>query len=149
MSLVIDLLNKFQDSRDPKKVKHPLPTVLFISICAIFCGAEGWEDITLWGEMHTDWLTKYVDISNGIPSYSTVRRIFMIVEPSCWGRLIHKTILHHHPDKKAEDHIPIDGKSLRGSSCKAKDIRAMQMVHAWSVENSIILGEVKTDSKSN
>lgn len=149
MSLVLDLLSQFSDSRDPEKVRHPLSSILFMSICAIFCGAEGWEDITMWGEMHRDWLSNYVDLSNGIPSYSTIRRIFIIVAPSCWGQLINKTIFHHHPNKKAEDHIPIDGKALRGSKCDSKEIRAMQIVHAWSVENSIVLGEIKTDSKSN
>lgn len=149
MSVVLETLENFSDPRDPKKVHHPLSTILFMSICAIFCGAEGWEDIVIWGETHKDWLSKYVDVSNGIPSYSTIRRTFMIVEPTCWGQLIQKTIFCHHFDKKAEDHVPIDGKSLRGSKCNAKDIRAMQIVHAWSVENGIILGEVKTDSKSN
>lgn len=149
MSVVLKTLEKFTDPRDPKKVHHPLSTILFMSICAIFCGAEGWEDIVIWGETHKEWLSKYVDVSNGIPSYSTIRRIFMIVEPTCFGQLIQKTIFSHHPDKKAEDQVPIDGKSLRGSQCNAKDIRAMQIVHAWSVENGVILGEVKTDSKSN
>lgn len=149
MSIILETLESFADPRDPKKIRHPLSTILFISICAIFCGAEGWEDIVIWGETHNGWLSKYVDVSNGIPSYSTVRRIFMIVAPTCWSQLIQKTLICHNPDKKAEDHVPIDGKSLRGSQCAAKDIRAMQIVHAWSVENGIILGEVKTDSKSN
>ena len=149
MSEVINLLSQFPDSRDQKKVIHPLATILFLSICAIFCGAEGWEDIPLWAELHRDWLSKYVDVSKGIPSFSTIRRVFMIVSPLCWGQLIQKTVLLHHPNKKIEDHVPIDGKSLRGSKCDAKDVRAIQMVHAWSVENNIILGEVKTDSKSN
>ncbi|MCP4473773.1 MAG: hypothetical protein GY821_04250 [Gammaproteobacteria bacterium] len=33
--------------------------------------------------------------------------------------------------------------------CGAKDVSAMQVVGAWGAENNIILGEVKTDSKSN
>lgn len=149
MPNVLELLNEFDDPRDPKKVTHPLPTILFISICAIFCGAEGWEDIVLWAQQRKDWLSKYVNVSEGIPSYSTIRRIFMIVSPHYWGKLIQKSIVHAHPGKVAEDHIPIDGKTLRGSKCDAKEVRAMQMVSAWSVENNIILGEVKTDSKSN
>lgn len=149
MSSVIDRLNQFNDPRDSKKVTHPLSTVLFISICAIFCGANGWEEIVLWAEIHEEWLSKYVDMSHGIPSYSTIRRIFMIVNPACWGQLIQTTVLSHHPDKKSEGLVPIDGKTLRGSKCEAKDVRAMQIVSAWSVENNIILGEVKTDSKSN
>ena len=149
MSEVIELLDQFDDPRDPKKIKHPLPTCLFIAICAIFCGAESWEDIILWADTHKEWLGKYVNMSQGIPSYSTIRRIFMIISPHCWGQLIQKTVLLHHPEKHAEDHVPIDGKTLRGSKCTSKDIRAMQMVSAWSIENNIILGEVKTDSKSN
>jgi len=147
--VVLELLNRIADPREEKKVRHPLPTILFISLCAIFCGAESWEDIKLWGEVHKEWLSKYVDVSKGIPSYSTIRRMFMIISPACWGQLMHKTITHHHPDMKPEDQVAIDGKTIRGSKCKAKDVSAMQMVHAWSAENSIILGEVKTDSKSN
>ena len=81
MSMVIDSLNQFSDPRDPEKVIHPLSTVLFISICAIFCGAQGWEDIVTWAQTHTEWLSNHVDISHGIPCYSTVRRIFMLVAP--------------------------------------------------------------------
>jgi len=149
MSQVIELLNQFNDPRDQKKVTHPLPTILFIAICAVFCGADGWEDIVMWAETHKDWLSKHVDISHGVPSYSTVRRIFMIVAPACWGMLIRQSVLQANPDKTVEDHVPIDGKTLRGSKCDSKEVRAMQMVSAWSVENNIILGEVKTDSKSN
>lgn len=149
MSDVLELLNRFDDPRDSKKVKHPLPTILFISICAIFCGAEGWEDIVMWAQIHKDWLSKYVDVSEDIPSYSTIRRIFMMVSPHAWGKLMKQSIVDARPDSLEEDHVPIDGKTLRGSKCHSKEVSAMQMVSAWSVENSIILGEVKTDSKSN
>ena len=149
MSDVIELLNEFNDPRDPEKIIHPLSTILFISICAIFCGAEGWDDIVLWAELQQDWLKQHVDLSNGLPSYSTVRRTFIIISPACWGKLIRDVIYEHHPNKVAEDQVPIDGKTLCASKCDSKGVRAIQMVSAWSVENNIILGEVKTDSKSN
>ncbi len=149
MSDVIDKLNQFNDPRDSKKVIHPLATILFIAVCAIFCGAQGWEDIVLWAETHKNWLTKYVDLSHGLPSYSTYRRAFIIISPACWGKLIRDVVWSSNPDRKEEDQVPIDGKTLRASKCDAKGVKAMQMVSAWSVENNIILGEVKTDSKSN
>ena len=120
-----------------------------MSICAIFCGAEAWEDIPLWAEIHLDWLGKYVDVSNGVPSYSTIRRVFMIIKPANWSKLIRYTVDNHHPEKLAEDQIPIDGKALCASKCYAKNVKAMQMVSALSIANNIILGEVTTDSKSN
>lgn len=146
---VIDCLSKVEDPRDPAKVIHPLPTILFISICAIFCGAEGWEDIVSWAESQKKFLSKYVDISKGIPSYSTIRRIFSVINPKNWGEVAKEAIDCHNLDKKSEDHISIDGKTLRGSKCKSKDIRAIQMVSAFSIENNLTLAEVKTDSKSN
>ena len=149
MSSVIDYLEQFQDPRDPKKVKHPLPTILFISVCSISSGAETWEDMVLWAAIQKEWLSQYVNMDSGIPSYSTFRRLFTLIEPSYWGQLLNQAVLSHHPEKKAEDHIPIDGKTLRGSKCNAKDVRAMQMVSALSVENNIVLGQIKTDSKSN
>lgn len=149
MLQITELLSQINDPRDPKKCFHPLPTILFMSICAIFCGAEGWEDIVLWSEAHKDWLEKHVDLSRGIPSYSTIRRIFMIISPAYWGTLIRDIVLSSRPNHEAEDQVPIDGKTLCGSKCDAKGVRAIQMVSAWSVKNNIILGEVRTDSKSN
>ena len=149
MSSVIEHLTQLHDPRDPMKIKHPLPTILFISICSIFCGAETWGDMTLWAETHKDWLSKYVDIKAGIPSPATIRRVFTLIKPVYWGQLLHENLLAHHPNKKAEDHISIDGKTLRGSKCDSKNIRAMQMVSALSVENNIVIGQVKTDRKSN
>lgn len=146
---IIDCLSKIEDSRDPAKTIHPLPTILFISICAIFCSAEGWEDIVLWAESHKRFLSKYVDISKGIPSYSTIRRVFAVINPKNWDRITKGVIDCHDLNKKSEDHISIDGKTLRGSKCKSKEIRAMQMVSAFSIENNLTLAEVKTHSKSN
>lgn len=66
--------------------------------------------MVLWAETHQEWLGKYVDIDSGIPSYSTIRRLFTLIKPAYWGQLLHHTLLEHHPNKKVEDHIPIDGK---------------------------------------
>lgn len=65
MSEVIDLLSTIDDLRVANKILYPLPTLLFISICAIFCGAESWDDIVVFAESRRDWLCNYVDLSKG------------------------------------------------------------------------------------
>ena len=40
MSEVLALLSTIEDPRDQGKILYPLPTLLFIAICAIFSGAE-------------------------------------------------------------------------------------------------------------
>lgn len=47
------------------------------------------------------------------------------------------------------DTIAIDGKTVRGSRDGYHDNPAIHLVHAWSVENGICLGQRKTRDKSN
>ncbi len=48
---------------------------------------------------------------------------------------------------KDEDHIAIDGKALRGS--KRDGFKTLQSVSAWSINNSLVLGEKTVEEKSN
>jgi hypothetical protein len=45
--------------------------------------------------------------------------------------------------------IAIDGKTLRGSSDSNSNKAAIQMVSAWAQANRVVLGQVKTEAKSN
>jgi predicted transposase YbfD/YdcC len=149
MTEVFDLLSTIEDTRDSDKVIYPLPTLLFISICAIFSGAESWDDIVVFAESRREWLSKYVTLNRGIPCYSTFRRLFVVISPTLWSTLIEGTLGLVIKERIAEDHIPIDGKTLKGSRCESKEIRAIQMVSAWSFSNKLVLADVTTDSKSN
>ncbi|MGM9455295.1 ISAs1 family transposase [Legionella bozemanae] len=141
MSEVIDLLSKIDDPRLANKIIYPLPTLLFISICAIFCGAESWDDIVVFAESRRDWLCNYVDLNKGIPCYSTFRRLFSTISPSVWSTLIEGTLGLVIKDRLSEDHTPIDGKTLKGSRCEPKELRAIQMVSAWSFSNKLVLAD--------
>ncbi|GHT47648.1 H repeat-associated protein YdcC [Bacteroidia bacterium] len=45
--------------------------------------------------------------------------------------------------------IAIDGKTVRGSKDSFHSTSPIHLVHAWSVENNICLGQLKTATKSN
>ena len=45
--------------------------------------------------------------------------------------------------------IAIDGKTLRHSYDKGKNQGAIHMVSAWASQNSLVLGQVKVNDKSN
>ena len=149
MSEVLALLSTIEDPRDQDKILYPLPTLLFIAICAIFSGAESWDDIVVFAESRKQWLSKYIDIEHKIPCYSTFRRLFSVISPTVWSTLIDGTLGLVVKERRPEDHIPIDGKTLKGSRCESKGIRAIQMVSAWSFSNKLVLADVATDSKSN
>ncbi|ARB91415.1 transposase family protein [Legionella longbeachae] len=66
MLAVIEYLSTIEDPRDQEKIEYPLSSLIFISLCAIFCGAEGWDDIVLFADSRKKWLSNYIDMSNGM-----------------------------------------------------------------------------------
>ena len=45
--------------------------------------------------------------------------------------------------------VSIDGKTLRRSHDRSLDKKAIHIVSAWATANSLVLGQIKTDEKSN
>jgi predicted transposase YbfD/YdcC len=50
---------------------------------------------------------------------------------------------------KAGDVVAIDGKTMRGTADKINAKRAVHIVSAWCSSDKLVLGQVKTDGKSN
>lgn len=45
--------------------------------------------------------------------------------------------------------VAIDGKTMRGTADKKAGKRAVHIVSAWCSSNKLVLGQVKTEEKSN
>lgn len=45
--------------------------------------------------------------------------------------------------------VAIDGKTMRGTANKSAGKKAVHIVSAWCSSNKLVLGQVKTDEKSN
>ena len=67
----------FSDITDPRSAKnkqHDLMDLIIISICAVICGAEGWEDIETFAKAREQWLRQFIVLKYGIPGHDTFRR---------------------------------------------------------------------------
>ncbi|MBC8953674.1 hypothetical protein Xenpb_02415 [Xenorhabdus sp. PB62.4] len=69
------------DPRQSAKISYPLFDVLFLTMCAILAGAEGWEDIEDFGETHLDWLQQKALFLTGLPVHDTIARIVSRLDP--------------------------------------------------------------------
>lgn len=47
--------------------RHELIDILVLAVCAVICGAEGWEDIEEYGKAQAEWFAAVLDWPNGIP----------------------------------------------------------------------------------
>ena len=147
----VSLLDHFRELEDPRAehlLDHQLLDIIGLTICAVICGADTWVDIENYGQSKQEWLSRFLQLANGIPSHDTIARVFAALDPqglqACfvsWVQAIARLC--------EGEVIAIDGKTVRHSYDKGKGKGAIHMVSAWASENHLILGQVKVDEKSN
>jgi predicted transposase YbfD/YdcC len=139
-----------EDTREEGKVKHKLLDILFLVISGVICGCNTWEEVHLWSiaDMNIVWLEKYIQLKNGIPSLSTIGRLFDIINPKQFEKCFigwMKTAVN----MSNRDIIPIDGKTMRGSKVIGEGKKGAHIVNALCCSNNLVIGQVKTEEKSN
>lgn len=141
-----DSFGNIEDFRQEKKVKHSLTEILFMAVVASIANANTWIEIGAFAEVKEEWLKKYIPLENGIPSHDTFQRVFEHIDAKAFNKAFMNWTnkLSEHTDGRI---IAIDGKTVRRSFDGEKG--AIHIVNAWVDENDMILGQMKTDSKSN
>ena len=86
----------------------------YMSICAVICGGDTWVAIETYGKAKKNWLRKFLELPNGIPSYDTFARVFAALDPQQFQECFLRWIKSVATITEGEV-IPIDGKQLRHS----------------------------------
>jgi predicted transposase YbfD/YdcC len=89
-----------------------------------------------------------LELPNGIPSHDTFNRVFARIDPDQFRTCFISWVKSIEP-KFDGDIIPIDGKTVRRSHDRANGNKAIHMVSAWACHSSLVLGQLKTEEKSN
>ena len=122
--------------------------IIVIAICAVVCGADSWVDVELFGKSKRDWLTRLLELPNGIPSHDTFGRVFARLDPVQFERCFKEWVDAVNEVMEGQV-VAIDGKTLRGSHDRFAGKSAVHMVSAWASANHLVLGRVKVDDRSN
>lgn len=137
-----------RDERQSAKVDYPLFDILFGSICAVIAGGQGWTDIREYVLGHHEWFLKQGLFEKGVPVDDTFARLIASIDPTefrdcflSWMKAVHKLT--------CGEVVSIDGKTLRGSYDRNDRQSTIHMVSAYANANQLVLGQLKTDSKSN
>jgi predicted transposase YbfD/YdcC len=140
---------KMRDPRINRHKKHLLIDIIILSILAVLSGAESYDSIELYGKTNLPFLKKLLQLPHGIPSHDTINRVFSLLNPRRFEKLFTAWVHTLKDNRVSEKVIAIDGKTVRGSKDSFHEIFPIHLVHAWSVENDICLGQQKTEAKSN
>ncbi len=137
------------DPRIQRNKKHLLIDIIVLSIIAVLCGAESWNSIEMFGNSKKDFLSKILKLPHGIPSHDTINRVFSLINPGKFEQLFVQWVQSLRDTKISREVIAVDGKTMRGSKDSYHDQLAIHIVSAWANSNQLVLGQVKTNEKSN
>ena len=139
----------FATLTDPRRRPpvYPLINIVTIAVCAVICGADDFVAIVKFGKSRRKWFARTLDLKAGIPSHDRFNAIFAALDPAKFEQCLLSWITALHEITGGQV-IAIDGKTLRRSYDKASGKAAIHMVSAWATANSISLGQVVTDAKT-
>lgn len=143
-------LDHFKGLSDPRVDRgkgHPLLSIVGVALCAILAGADDWVAVERFGNAKLDWLRRFLDLPNGIPSHDTFGRVFARLDPlqfeACFRDWVAAVC------RRLPGHVAIDGKAVRGSGDGPSGQKPLHLVSAWATEARLTLGVVAVDGKSN
>ena len=114
----------------------------------MLCGANSFAAIHEFGVDRRSWLTRFLDLTSGIPCEDTFRRVLARLDPAAFEKAL-LAWMQAVQEITESRLIAIDGKTLRGSYNRRDGKAAIHMVSAWATENRLSLGQVVVDEKSN
>lgn len=148
--LSVVLLEAFAELPDPRAEnrRYPLPHLIFIAITMVLSRADDWEMVEELAKTKVAWLKKFIPLPHGIPPHDTFGCVFARLHSEAFQAAFVVWVAQVS-SQSAGEIIAIDGKTLRHSYDTKDDKAAIHMVNAWACKTGMILGQLKTEAKSN
>jgi len=141
-------IENITDPRQSWKVRHNLHEVIIMTICAVVAECEAWYQIEHYCKHKKEWFKDKLKLKleHGIPSHDTFERVFAMIDPKEFEQSFSQWI-HFARKRIFGETISIDGKTI----CASRDdeAKAIHMVSAWANKQKLVLGQIKTEDKSN
>ena len=134
------------DCRVAGRCKHRMGDILTIALCTTLCGSTEFTEMEAWGTLNEDWLRKFLELPNGIPSHDTFLAVFSALDPVhfldaflLWVGGVR--------ERSGEGVVALDGKACRGT--KGAPGEMLTIVGAFASAQGISLGQLQVEGKSN
>ena len=145
------LFKVFLNLKDPRvggRCLYPLINIIFIMLCALIAGCDGWKAIENFGREKSRWLSQFIDLENGIPSHLTFARVIARLDPKLFEACAREWFQQIY-ELQMWDIINFDGKTACASGHVNGDKKNMHLVNAYFAKHEIALGSERVESKSN
>ena len=98
------------------------------------------------GRRREAWFRQFLELQSVIPDADTFRRVFERINPAELMKCLQAWLCGK--SGSGGRRIGVDGKTIQGGG-KPGEHKAVHIVSAWVNENSLVLGQLATEEKSN
>ncbi len=154
---VKEVTKHFEQLQHPSSLvsrRHPLISVVVISILAVLSGANGPTAIAAWANDKKDLLRRVLPLPGGVFQKDVYRRALSALKPaafqSCFANWL-KSLRGRIGGEVAEGQRPVfavDGKTARRSHDRRNGLGPLHAVSVWASDRGLTLGQVATEGKS-
>jgi len=110
---LLDHFGRIEDTRDPRRVAHPLSEVLLLVVCGTIADCDDYEAIAAWGSAHLGFLRRYLPYHHGVPGGRWLTLLMNRINPALFSAAFTAWVREAWPE--SPDFVAIDGKTSRRS----------------------------------
>lgn len=140
------LFDAMDDPRTGNRLLYPLPEIMLAALCAVLSGCRSCEQFAAFAAARLEVLRGYLPYAHGVPSHDTFSRLFRLLPPEPFARLLAGLAA---PLNQPGGAVAFDGKALRGSADPAQGGSALMTLCAFASDTGLTLAQVPVDEKSN
>ena len=135
---LLDLLSQIPDPRRRRtRNLYPLVNLLFIGLAGTLAGMRGWRGLAMFAELHKEWLARHLDLSAGLPSAQTYKRVLGVLKPDALEAVLRQWVA------SLTRHVPhllhVDGKAVRGARDPSAPTTPLYFLHVWAYTEGMLL----------
>src|SRR5690242_8393850 len=147
LKLLLEQFGRIEDVREPWRVAHPLPEVLFLVVCGTICDCDDYDAIAEWGEDNLAFLRRFMPYHHGVPGGRWLTLLINRINPPLFSAVCTDWVRASWPDRP--DFLAIDGKTARRSHDRAVGVSPLHLVSAFATTSRLVLGQEAVPDKAS
>jgi predicted transposase YbfD/YdcC len=145
---VLAVLGRIADPRKRRGVRHRLPAVVGLAVCAVLAGARSFVAIAEWAADADEATLAQVGAGKVVACESTFRRTLQALDADALDDAVGGwTQERTRPPAGHRRRVAVDGKTLRGSGTGGEPGR--HLLAALDHARGVVLGQVDVEIKTN
>ena len=144
---LLSALSGVPDPRARRGVRHPMPTILAVALCAVLAGARSFTAIGEWAANASGQVLAALGVGDCPPSESCVRRVLQNLAGDTLDAMLGEWAACHTDGFGVRRAVAVDGKTVRGS--RGAQGPARHLMAAIDHHAGVVIGQVDVPGKTN